>query len=215
MTLRDELIKQAEAGAAKIPAEILEEMKKANFELAETSIDKKIVSVWEKFPEITLPNADGQEVSISKLLEKWPLVISFYRGGWCPYCNLELKALQNLLPEFEKVNAQIVAISPETPDSSIETKNKNEIKFEVLSDIWNVLSKELKLTFNLKKEIIDIYTKFGLDVEKHNGNKLFELPLPATYVVGTDWIIKFAQAQTDYTKRTEPSDILKVLEEIK
>ncbi len=210
-TLNEQLSALVAENKSKIPEEIIKVMQAADLDLAGTGIDKNIVGVGEKFPEITLPDANGKQVNIQELLEKGPVVISFYRGGWCPYCNLELRELQKFIPEFEKLNTTLVAISPETPDNSLDTKQRNELTFPVLSDKGNVLSKQLKLTFNLKNEIIDIYNSFGLDVEKFNWDTNFELPLPATYVVGTDGLIKLAQANTNYTQRTEPQDILDIL----
>lgn len=210
-TLNEQLSALVAENKSKIPEEIVKVMQAADLDLAGTGIVENIVGVGEKFPEITLPNATGKQVNIQELLEKGPVVISFYRGGWCPYCNLELRELQKFIPEFEKLNATLVAISPETPDNSLDTKQRNELTFPVLSDKGNVLSKQLKLTFNLKNEIIDIYNSFGLDVEKFNGDTNFELPIPATYVIGTDGVIKLADANTNYTQRTEPQDILDIL----
>jgi len=210
-TLNEQLNALVAENKSKIPEEIVKVMQAADLDLAGTGIVENIVGVGEKFPDITLPDANGNQVNIKELLQKGPVVISFYRGGWCPYCNLELRELQKFIPEFEKLNATLVAISPETPDNSLDTKQRNELTFPVLSDKGNVLSKQLKLTFNLKSEIIDIYNNFGLDVEKFNGDTNFELPIPATYVVGTDGLVKFAEANTNYTQRTEPSDILDVL----
>lgn len=210
-TLNKQLEELVAESKSKIPEDIVKVMQAADLDLAETWIDKNIVGVWEKFPEITLPDATGKQVDINELLKKGPVIISFYRGGWCPYCNLELRELQKFMPEFEKYNARLVAISPETPDNSLDTKQKNKLTFLVLSDKGNVLSRQLKLTFNLKNEIIDIYNNFGLNVEKFNWDRNFELPLPATYVIGTDGLVKFAQANTNYTQRTEPQDIINIL----
>ena len=210
-TLNEQLNALVAENKSKIPEDIVKVMIAADLDLAGTNIVENIVGVGEKFPEITLPDATGKQVNIQELLEKGPVVVSFYRGGWCPYCNLELRELQKFIPEFEKLNATLVAISPETPDNSLDTKQRNELTFPVLSDKGNVLSKQLKLTFNLKSEIIDIYNNFGLDIEKFNGDTNFELPIPATYVVGTDGLVKFAQANTNYTQRTEPQDIINIL----
>jgi len=210
-TLNEQLNALVAENKSKIPEDIVKVMIAADLDLAGTNIVENIVGVGEKFPEITLPDATGKQVNIQELLEKGPVVVSFYRGGWCPYCNLELRELQKFIAEFEKLNATLVAISPETPDNSLDTKQRNELTFPVLSDKGNVLSKQLKLTFNLKSEIIDIYNNFGLDIEKFNGDTNFELPIPATYVVGTDGLVKFAQANTNYTQRTEPQDIINIL----
>ena len=125
------------------------------------------------------------EISSDKLLQG-SVILSFYRGGWCQYCNLELRALQNLLPEFEKSNATLVAISPENPDRSLSTQEKNELKFPVLSDSNNKVARSMGLA-------------------KEND----KVPIPASYVVDTNGIIRFAFVNPDYTQRAEPSNILK------
>lgn len=211
MTLAQQLEESSAAMKANAPEEVKAAMMKFGKELTESGIADKILSVGEIFPEISLPDAQWNEVSIQELLKNWPAVISFYRGGWCPYCSLELKALEAILPEFKAQNVQLIAISPEVPDIASETAQANKLNFPVLSDAWNVLARKLQLTFRLTPEIIELYKGFGIDVEKHNGDDLFELPMPATYVVNTDGTIIFAEAMADYTKRTEPSDIIEVL----
>lgn len=211
MNLNKQLTELLENNKKQIPKEIQEVMFADLWKLIETGIEDNILSVWEKFPEVELLDAKGNKVALNELLKNGQIVLSFYRGGWCPYCNLELKALQNYIPEFEKLNAQLVAVSPETPDNASDTVEKNELTFPVLSDVWNVLAKQLKLTFNLEKNIQEIYSQFGIDVKKHNGDENFELPLAATYIIGTDGIIKHAEATANYTVRAEPEELLKYL----
>ena len=211
MNLNKQLTELLENNKKQIPKEIQEVMYADLWKLIETGIEDNILSVWEKFPEVELLDAKGNKVALNELLKNGQIVLSFYRGGWCPYCNLELKALQNYIPEFEKLNAQLVAVSPETPDNASDTVEKNELTFPVLSDVWNVLAKQLKLTFNLEKNIQEIYSQFGIDVKKHNGDENFELPLAATYIIGTDGIIKHAEATANYTVRAEPEELLKYL----
>jgi len=211
MALKEQLTDFANKSKEMVPEEFMKVMLEAWMELSKSWIDEQIVSVWEVFPQATLLDVHGQEVELQSLLKNGPTIVSFYRWGWCPYCNLELKALQEILQELEQYGAQLIAISPETPDSSISTKEKNELDFPVLSDVWNILSKKLRLTFGLKEEIIDIYKQLGIDVDAHNGDTLHEIPLPATYIVWTDWKIIFAHASADYTTRVEPTDLLKYL----
>ena len=157
-------------------------------ELTDNRIDSisSPLKVGDKMPSFTLPDANGKEISSDKLLIQGSLILSFYRGGWCPYCNFELRALQKLLPEFEKSNATLVAISPENPDRSLSTQEKNELKFPVLSDSNNKVARSM-----------------GLAKEKD------KLPIPASYVVDTNGNIRFAFVNSDYIQRAEPSDILK------
>ena len=187
-------------------------MAKATQDLIDSGIVNQTLQVGDKIPAIQLPNASGQSVDVNQLLKSGPVVISFYRGGWCPYCNFELKALQSKLPEIQALGAQLVAISPETPDHSLSTREKNELEFEVLSDVGNTLAREFGLVFTLSETLRPLYSQFGIDIPKHNGDETFELPLPATYVVATDGTIALAFADPDYTRRLEPTTVIEALE---
>ena len=196
------------------PEEIKAVMAKATTDLVNTQIAEKSLSKGDKMPNFSLPNAVGEEVSLKSLLTKGAVVISFYRGGWCPYCNMELRALQQALPEIEARGATLVAISPETPDSSLSTKEKNELSFEVLSDRDNILAKQLGLVFTLPESLRPIYNNFGIDIPAYNGNDTFELPLPATYVLTADGTVAYSFASADYTERLDPSEIITALDNV-
>jgi peroxiredoxin len=213
-TLAQQLQQQREKSAQKIPAEMRRVMKEKTEELARSGLVEKSLKVGDKAPDFDLPNANGKAVRLSELLQHGPVVVAFYRGGWCPYCNLELRALQKSLAEIEKLGAQLVTISPQTPDSSLSTQQKDELQFQVLSDKHNTVARQFGLVFTLPEEIRSIYKSFGHDLAARNGDDRFELPFPATYVIGQDRIIRFAFANADYTKRAEPADILAVLREL-
>ena len=157
-----------------------------------------------KFLSFSLLNQNNEHMSLPDSL----VVLNFYRGGWCPYCNFELGALQKLVPEFEKEGAKLIAITPENPDHSLSTKEKNELSFVILTDAGNLVAKHFGLVFTLPSEIQSIYEKFGIDVNKHNGDDTFELPIPATYVVNSAGEIVYHFVDADYTKRSEPADVL-------
>jgi peroxiredoxin len=146
-------------------------------------------------------------------LENGPLVISFYRGGWCPYCNFELRALQQILPELKELGANLVAITPETPDNSLTTPEKNEVAFDILTDYDNNYARELGLVFKMPKDLQEVYGSFGIDVEAHNENPNFELPMPATLVVGANREVLYAFVSEDYTKRADTTAILEILKQ--
>ena len=210
-----QLQQQREKSAQKFPAEVRRVMKQKTEELARSGLVEKSLKVGDQAPDFELPNATGKTVRLSDLLQHGPVVVAFYRGGWCPYCNLELRALQKSLAEIEKLGAQLVAISPQTPDSSLSTQQKNELQFQVLSDKHNAVARQFGLVFTLPEEIRTIYKGFGHDLAARNGDDSFELPFPATYVIGQDRIIRFAFVNADYTKRAEPADILAVLRELR
>ncbi|MTI29975.1 peroxiredoxin-like family protein [Xanthovirga aplysinae] len=202
---------QAEAFPQMKP-HVLETLFKGVEDLELDKIEKNALKVGDKMPPFTLTDAKGEKISSDKLLEQGSLVISFYRGGWCPYCNLELRALQTLVPEYKKNNATLIAISPEKPDDSLSTQEKNELKFPVLSDNNNDVARSMGLLFEVPKEVVDISkSEWGLDFSEYNGTEKHELPIPATYVVNTEGIVKLAFVNPDYTKRAEPWEILTTL----
>ncbi|WP_426415651.1 peroxiredoxin-like family protein [Aestuariirhabdus sp. LZHN29] len=191
----------------KVPAELLQVMDDATRDLVATGIEAQALAIGDSLPDVTLPNAKGEQVRLYDLLKNGPIVLNFYRGGWCPYCNLELAALQAALPALKAKGAQLVAISPQTPDSSLSTAEKNALEFEVLSDAGNRVADQFGLVFELPDSIRGIYDKFGIDVVGHNGENSFKLPVPASYVINTEGQIVYAFINADYTKRVEPADL--------
>ena len=211
MTLTEKLLQANNANREKIPNEFLEIMDAATNDLKAKNLAESALKVGDTISNTTLPNAAGEEVALKNLWAKGPLVISFYRGGWCPYCNIELKALQGSLSQFKELGANLVAITPETPDNSLTTSEKNELSFSVLTDKDNVYAKELGLVIQLPEDLIAIYNQFGINVEKHNGNTDNELPMPATFVVDTNGKVVYSFINEDYTKRGDVEDILTAL----
>lgn len=211
MNLTEQLLQKKQEGAAKIPKEIYGQMTKATQDLVDKHLSEKAPKKGEVIPNFNLPNSKGTTISLADVLEKGKVVISFYRGGWCPYCNLELKALNNILPQLKELGTNLVAITPETPDNSLSTSEKNNLEFNILTDDNNSYAKELNLAFELSDEIKTIYKAFNLDIEKHNGNTNFELPMPATFVVDSKGVILYAFTPEDYTTRLDPETILEVL----
>lgn len=208
MNLTDELKKYADQSAAKIPAEILAIMKNAIQELESSNLVNQALKTGDKIPTIELPNATGKIISIQEQIKKGKVIIAFYRGGWCPYCNLELKALQEILPQIKEKGASLIAITPETPDNSLNTIEKNNLEFEVLTDKDNKTASKFNLTYKLPKELLDIYLNFGINLEKSNNNQLGELPIAATYVVDTKGTIIFDYIKEDYKLRASTEAII-------
>ncbi|WP_338731469.1 peroxiredoxin-like family protein [Mangrovimonas cancribranchiae] len=165
-------------------------------------------------PNFELENALGEAVSLKSYLDKGPVVLVWYRGGWCPYCNLTLHHLQEELPNFKEEGANLLALTPELPDESINTSEKHDLEFEVLSDIHNKIAKEYGVVFKLTKDVAEKYNeKFNLN--SHNGDTSNELPLAATYIINTDGKIEYAFLDADYRNRAEPSEITRFLKEMK
>lgn len=215
MSLQDQIIEFQKEFLKNVPDEVLKVILKATERLAQSGIANNSLKVGDKAPSFSLPGVNGKSVPSIQLIEKGPLVINFYRGGWCPYCNLELKAYQDILPEIEKLGAQLIAISPNLPDKSLSTKEKNSLAFEVLSDIGNKTAREFGLVFTLDDKIRPIYKQFGINIPEDNGDESYELPFPATYVVNSDGTIVLAFVDADYTKRLDPAEVIKALKTLK
>jgi len=165
----------------------------------------------EKAPDFTLINAYGKSVNLYAQLKKGPVVLVFYRGAWCPFCNLHLHALKKSLPGFKKYKAQLITVTPQRPDKSLGQIKKDVYPFEILSDLDDKVMKQYRLYYQLSPELDRLYKSKGLDVEKFNGKGRIALPVPGTFVIGTDKIVKAVHAQHDYKERMEPADIIKVL----
>src|SRR3984957_1808468 len=174
------------------------------------------LKVGDAAPEFTLPDAFGHEVSLKSLLAGGPLVISFYRGEWCPYCNLELRELQAALPKIQALGAKLVAISPEKPDGGIIATEKNQLTFPILSDFKNKLARQFGIVFQVGDGVKELgKSRFNNDLELRNGEGSYQLPVPATYVIDASGIIRFSHVDADYmTGRVEAETVVAALEAI-
>ncbi len=161
-------------------------------------------------PDFTLTNALGEPVALSSYLKKGKVILTWYRGNWCPYCNLTLHALQEELPNFKANGASLIALTPELPDESISTSEKNNLQFEVLSDVGNKIAKEYGIVFQLTDEVAKMYNQ-AFELNKHNGDKSNELPLAATYIIDQNGKIEYAFLDADYRNRSEPTVLTKFL----
>ena len=197
---------------AKLPADVLALMDTTNEELIAQHIKDNALQIGAKVENFSLVNHNGESIELNDLLNKGPVIVSFYRGGWCPYCNLELKALNDYLAQFKTQSAQLIAISPQLSDETLSTTQKNELDFDVLSDVSNKVAEQFGLLFTLDERIQALYTQFGIDFEHYYGDKSFKLPLPATYVINQEGVITYAFLNEDYTLRAEPIDIMAALE---
>jgi peroxiredoxin len=197
----------------KMPAEVLATMARTTTELKDTGIEKRALHAGDRMPDFTLPNQHGEMRRFADLLADSTVVLNIYRGGWCPYCNFEMKALADALPDIKAAGARLVGMAPENPDYAQDTASRNEIDIEILSDKGNVVSEQLGLVFSLAEELRPIYLGAGLDIPAYNGDDTFRLPVPATYIVGTDGIIKADFVNADYTRRMEPAEIVAILQE--
>jgi peroxiredoxin len=195
--------------------QVLDTMHRGTAELVASGQAAAAKKAGDKAPEFTLNDPDGHPVSSRELLAKGPLVISFYRGVWCPYCNLELQALQQALPQIAARGANLVAISPQTAPNSRKSQRDNKLEFPILSDEQSKVAASFGLRFSLPDYLIELYKTFKNDLPAFNNDPAWVLPMPARFVIGRDGIIAYAEVNPDYTQRPDPSELLPVLDRLK
>ena len=164
--------------------------------------------------DFELPNAEGRRIRLDDQLERGPVVLTFYRGAWCPFCNLQLRGLQQALPEIEALGASLVAVSPQLPDGSRAMVDENDLTFEVLSDLNSIVATEYGITFTLPETDQALFLEVGNDRREANGDSRWVLPAPATFVIATDGTIHHARVDPDYTIRITVDEILSALRTI-
>jgi peroxiredoxin len=194
-----------------VPYSVIETMHRATAALIASGAAQRALKAGDRLPVFALPDPDGNMVSSAELLTHGPLVISFYRGVWCPYCNMELQALQAAVPRFEEFGAKLVAISPQNPINSRKSVRQNNLSFPILSDAHNDVAAAFGLRFEMPDYLIELYKSLKNDLPAFNGDPSWTLPMPARFVVGQDGTILYAEVNPDYTRRPEPEDMLPVL----
>ncbi len=194
-----------------VPISVIETMHRATAELVASGAAGGALKAGDKAPAFTLADPDGQPVSSIDLLARGPLVVSFYRGVWCPYCNMELQALQAALPEFAALGASLVAISPQTAVNSRKSLRQNDLGFPILSDARNDVAAAFGLRFALPDYLVELYKGLKNDLPAFNGDQSWTLPMPGRFVIGQDGTILYAEVNPDYTKRPEPDVMLPAL----
>lgn len=209
-----EQLKEMAAGSAKrLPAEMRKNFAAAIDEVRETGIEEDAKQVGDEAVDGTLLAWDGTEVTLSELWAEQPVVLTWYRGGWCPYCNLQMRAMQKSLESLEGAGARMVAITPELPENAKQTAEENKLSFLVLHDKENRLAHEYGIVFDLPASIASMY-RDRLQLPKVNGYDKLELPLAATYVIDQQGVIRWAFLDADYKKRAEPKDVIQAIEKL-
>ncbi|MGC9539610.1 peroxiredoxin-like family protein [Streptomyces sp. UG1] len=212
MTLNAELRAFYESRQQQIPAEIRAVMRRAGQELADSGQADRALTVGDPAPLFTLPSATGQTVALDALLADGPVVLTFYRGAWCPYCNITLRALQQHHGAITARGARLVAVSPQIPDESLALTEKHDLAFDVLSDLGSDTAKQYGIAFDPPDDLAAVYDKLGFDLQRVNDGHPRTLPLPAKYVIDRAGVIRWAFVNTDYTTRAEPADVLAALD---
>ncbi|KAM0457193.1 hypothetical protein ACHAPV_006833 [Trichoderma viride] len=207
-TLASQLSAIAENVGKKAPAPVVSTINESIAGLKATFDINSTIQVGASLPAFKLPNALGNEVTRESLLAKGPVLITFYRGDWCPYCNLALRSLQLHLDEFHAKGVTIVAISPELPNTSLSTTEKNELKFEVLSDVGNKFARQLGILWNQPKSLDSVFKAFNVDLKEKNGDDSMAVPIPTTILVDGEGVVRNIQIDPDYRQRLETTTAL-------
>lgn len=211
MSLHAELQALDAALTNTLPTGIAAAMLRADLALGASGLFDAALKAGDLAPDFALTEANGGLLYIADLRACGPVVVSFYRGGWCPYCNLELRALQMALPAFKAAGAALIAVSPQTPEQSLRTVEQNALTFPVLSDSGARVARAFGIAFDLAHTLRPIYTSLGHPLPDRNGDESWALPVPATYVIGRDAIIAFAHVDVDHRNRLEPATITATL----
>jgi peroxiredoxin len=212
MSLKEQLAEYRTSWYQRVPVERQVIMQRHIDQLRSGTIARTMLKVGDRAPAIVLENARGVTVDVATLLKKGPVIVTFYRGGWCPFCNLELKAYQEILPQIVAAGASLVAISPEKPDDTLSTAEKNALSFEVLSDVGQNVGRAFGLVYEFTDELKSAYRGFNLDIPARNGTPgEWALPVSATYVIDRDGSIVYAHTDVDYRDRADPRDVLQVV----
>jgi peroxiredoxin len=198
-----------------IPPKALEIMDAETARLKTDNALSRMLRPGRMAPNFALPDVNGRLITLRSKLEEGKAVIVFYRGGWCPYCNIQLRGMERVRERMKRTGSSLIAISPQLPDGSLTTQGKNHLNFDVLSDVGNHVARQFGIVFRLGPELVDLYREFGHGLETVNGGSgRGELPVPSVFVVNEDRRIALAHADIDYTRRLEPEILADFLESV-
>ena len=200
------------AAADHLPPDVLDVFDRNIQGFLREGVPAGAIGTGDSLGSFTLDDANENPVTLDQLVANGPAVIVFYRGGWCPYCNLALRTYQReLLPELDSFDARLVAISPQSPDQSLSTAEKAELDFTVLSDPGSRLARRIGISFQQSEDVLEAQRKLGLDLAQVNAEGSIDLPRPTVLIVDQEHTVRFVDVQPDYTARTEVADILRAL----
>jgi len=215
LTIAEQSEQMKAAAAERLPAEVLGAFNRSIHDLVAQGVPADTVKAGDVLEPFTLLNATNTPDSLDEIVKNGPAVIVFYRGGWCPYCNLALRTYQqDLLPQLGAFGARLIAISPQSPDESLSTVEKADLKFTVLSDPGSRLADRIGIAFEQAEDVLDAQRTLGLDLKKVNAEGAVRLPRPTVLIVDQTHTVRFIDVQPDYTARTEVADIIAALENL-
>lgn len=196
-----------------LPTEVIETVNNSIVEAARQNVHG--LSIGTKVPDFTLKNEEGHAVSLYQELKKGPVVLNFFRGEWCPYCNVELKELNQHVDDFATFNAQVLAVFPQEQHYGKAIKDKLATRYQLLSDPQQEVIRQYDLYFSIPDSVISLYKDaFGVDLEQLNANGEWNLPVPATFIIDTDGVIRSRYFNHDFRTRMEPADIIAALKNL-
>ena len=198
----------------KAPKDAVEIIHRAADDLRQSGILESVVKVGDKAPDFSLQDGNGKQIILEALLTKGPVVLSFYRGKWWPYCNLELAALEKTAAEINELGASLVAISPQQEVYNRELIQERKLTFQILSDPGNEVAQSYGLKYKFPDDLKEVYLKFNIDLEKYNGDNSWTLPLPTRLIIDADGIIQYVEANVDHTVRPDPEETVSALKDI-
>ena len=215
MSLQDRLdALKADFETNKAPPAAVAIFHKATADLIASGQATRALKVGDRAPAFKLPDSDGAMVDSALLLKKGPLVLTFYRGFWCPYCNLDLQAIETAAADIRARGASLVAISLQTLANARKSREQNGLSFPILNDHGGQIASAFGIRFRLPDDLIEVYKGFGVDLAAINGEPSWTLPMPARYVIAQDGSIAYAEVNPDYTRRPDPSELLPTLERL-
>jgi peroxiredoxin len=211
--LSDQLQSVVEASAKRFPAEVRQTFADGIKSVKATGIERSAKQVGDIAPDADLTGWNGENVKLSEAWKEGPVVLMWYRGGWCPYCNVQLREMQKRIADIEGAGAKLVVLTPELPEKAKETADANDLTLTVLHDKDSHVAKQYGILFDLPKSIIPTY-RDNLKLGSYNGNDKMQLPLAATYVIDRSGKITYAFLEADYTKRAEPDDVIAAVKKL-
>ena len=214
MTLQDQLNAFKEQFKTMAPEGAIEAFGRSTQELIDSGQAERALKAGDKAPDFVLTDSDRGEVALKGLLAKGPVVLTFYRGVWCPYCNIELKALEQVAEDIRARGATLVAISMQSAADSRKSQRDNELSFPILTDKNGELADKFGIRWSLQDYVIPVHDGFGVNLPTIHGDGQWNLPMPARYVVDTDGSIAYAEVNPDYTHRPEPADLFPILDNL-
>ena len=214
-TFQERLANRKKKIEGNLAPQYLKIMHAATRNLENSGIQKKVLKVGDHFPTFLLANKDNELFQLESFLDKGPLVISFYRGFWCPYCNLDLENLNHYIDDIKKLGAQLIAISPEKPEYSKKIIAMQKLNFDIFWDQGNMIAEKVGLKFNIPEDLKILYRDyFSTNLKLYHGDDDWSLPMPARFILDTHGEIHYAESSVDYTKRPDPDDLIKVLKNV-